>query len=383
MSWSFRLARIAGVDLRVHVTFVLILIWAAYYWSLVVDDGARGAVFGIFAILLLFVSVTLHEFGHAIQAKAYGIDVEDITLLPIGGVARLAEIPKDPKQEFRIAIAGPLVTVAIVIVLGIVSLAVGRDSLSSPSTMIDDMREGTAGALLDYLLFANIALVLFNLVPAFPLDGGRILRSLLAMRIPYARATQIASVVGQGFALLLGLFGFATANFFLILIAIFIWLGAGQESAMAQIKDVLSGALVSQVMSREPYTLTPTDTLQRPVSLTLTTSQSDFPVIDRDGYVAGLLTLDGVLKGLQEDPNGIVGQYMRRDFPVARPDEKLSDVQERLGASGERTMAILDERGRLVGVLTAADIAEALRLFSAQPELIRRVPKLATPSQGD
>jgi Zn-dependent protease/CBS domain-containing protein len=371
MSWSFRLLRIQGIDIRVHVTFVLILIWAAYYWSVVVDDGLRGAIFGVIATLLLFVCVTLHELGHSFQAKAYGIDVEDITLLPIGGLARLGQIPKDPKQEFRIAVAGPLVNVVIAVLLIAVTVILGRDTFTSPGALIRSMQTGDVGALLDYLLFANIALVLFNIIPAFPMDGGRILRSLLAMRISHARATQIAASIGQAMALLLGLFGFATGNFFLILIAIFIWFGAGQENAMVQMADVLGGALVGQVMSRAPHTLGPNETLQQAVALTLTTTQSDFPVIDRDGYVTGILTLDGLLKGLQERADGRVAEAMRHDALVARPDERLTEAQDRLATSGQRTMVVLDNSGHLVGMLTAADIAEALRLFSAQPDLAR------------
>jgi Zn-dependent protease/predicted transcriptional regulator len=373
MNWSFRLFTIRGIDVRVHVTFVLILLWAAYYWSTVVDDGARGVVFGIVATILLFACVTLHELGHSVQAQAYDIHVQDITLLPIGGLARLDNIPEDPRKEFRIAIAGPLVNVVIAAVLAVVSVFVDTSSLTSPERMIDDLQAGTWRAMLSYLLFANILLVLFNLIPAFPMDGGRILRSLLAMRMPHVQATRIAGGIGQAMALLLGFLGFASGNFFLILIAIFVWFGAGQESAQAEVRHALSGATVSQVMSASPITLMPSDPLLRAVQLTLSSSQSDFPVIDREDYVVGLLTIDALLKAMHESPGVVVGEVMKRDFAVARPDEDVVVVQERLAAERQRAMVVIADNGRLLGLLTANDIAEAFRLFSAQPQLAGRL----------
>lgn len=369
MSWSFKLFTYRDIDVKVHVSFVLILLWASYYWSSVVDDGSRGIVFGIVATLLLFACVTLHEFGHAIQAQAYGIGVRDITLLPIGGLARLDEIPEDPRKEFRIAIAGPLVNVVLAILLALVSYFVVRDLVTSPLTMIDELQNGTWQALLAYLLFANVWLVLFNMIPAFPMDGGRILRSLLAMRIPHSRATRIAALVGQAMALILGLVGFSTGNYFLILIAIFVWFGAGQESSQSEVKHALTGTEVSHVMSPYPSTLSPSDPVTRAVELTLSTSQSDFPVIDRDGYVVGLLTLDEILRTIHQQTGGTVAEAMRRDYEIARPEEDLIIVQNRLAESKHRAMPVISANGQLVGLLTAADIGEAFRIFSAQPEL--------------
>jgi Zn-dependent protease/CBS domain-containing protein len=355
----------------VHVTFVLILIWAAYYWSAVVDDGLRGIVFGVVATILLFVCVTLHELGHSVQAQAYGIQVQDITLLPIGGLARLERIPDEPRQEFRIAIAGPLVNVVIAAVLGVLLLIVDRDTLSSVDRMVDDMERGTWQAMLTYIFYANVALVLFNIIPAFPMDGGRILRSLLAMRMPFARATGIAAGIGQAMALLLGFLGFATGNFFLILIAIFVWFGASQENAQATVRSVLSGATVSAVMSPQPLTLFPTDSLLRAIQMTLQSPQADFPVVDREGYVAGLLTTEALLKGMHDDPGASVGEIMRRDYVIARPEEDVAMAQERLAGAGQRALIVIADNGRLAGLLTVMDIAEAYRLFAAQPELVR------------
>jgi len=372
MNWSFNIFTFRGIEVRVHVTFVLILLWASYYWSSVVDDGVRGVIFGVVATILLFTCVTLHELGHSVQAQAYGIGVKDITLLPIGGLARLDRIPEDPKQEFRIAIAGPLVNVGIASVLAIVSAIVDPDALTSPARMIDDLQAGTWRALIAYLLFANIWLVLFNLVPAFPMDGGRILRSLLAMKMPHPRATKIAASIGQAMALLLGFLGFSTGNYFLILIAIFVWFGASQEGAQAEVRNVLAGATVSRVMSPSPITLAPDDPLLRAVQLTLRSPQSDFPVIDRDGYVVGLLTMDILLKGMHQSRGSNVGEAMRRDFAVARPQEDIALAQERLATAQQRALVVVADNGRLLGLLTASDIAEAFRLFTANPDLGRR-----------
>lgn len=372
MNWSFKLFTVRGIQVRVHVTFVLILLWAAYYWSTVVDDGVRGVVFGIVATILLFSCVTLHELGHSVQAQAFGIHVRDITLLPIGGLARLDSIPEDPQKELRIAIAGPLVNVVIAAVLAVISVFVDRGSLTSPGRMIDELQDGTWRAMVSYLLFANVLLVLFNLIPAFPMDGGRILRSLLAMKMPHLQATKIAGGIGQAMALLLGFLGFASGNFFLILIAIFVWFGAGQESAQAEVRQAFAGATVSQIMSASPITLTPADPLLRAVQLTLSSSQADFPVIDREHYVVGLLTIDILLKGLHETPGVTVGDVMNRDFAVARPNEDIALVQERMASAKQRAMLVIADNGRLLGLLTVNDVAEAFRLFSAQPALAHR-----------
>ena len=203
MSWSIPLLRVRGIAIKVHVTFVLILVWAAYYWGVETGAGLQGALFGVVATLLLFVCVTLHELGHAFQALTYGIEVEDITLLPIGGVARL-QVPDNARQELAIAVAGPAVNVAIAAVLIVIGALTGMTVIEDPSAMTTAMERADWAALLPYLTVANIGLVLFNAIPAFPLDGGRVLRALLALRLDYARATAIAVAIGQGLALLLG-----------------------------------------------------------------------------------------------------------------------------------------------------------------------------------
>ena len=367
MSWSIPLLRVRGIEIKVHVTFVLILVWAAYYWGIETGAGLQGALFGVVATLLLFVCVTLHELGHAFQALKYGIAVEDITLLPIGGVARL-RVPDNARQELAIAIAGPAVNVAIAAVLIVIGALTGTTVIEDPSAVSTAMGRANWGALLPYLTVANIGLVLFNAIPAFPLDGGRVLRALLALRLDYARATAIAVAIGQGLALLLGLVGFLGGNYFLIVIAIFIWFGASQEGEQVALRRMLGGATVGQAMSQRPQVLSATDPLGRAVELTLSTTQADFPVVDAGGRVVGLLTLDDLLRGLRDQPAATVGEAMRRQFPVARPEESVAAAQGQLDEGRVRALPVVQSDGRLAGLLTAADIGEALRLLPVRPQ---------------
>jgi Zn-dependent protease len=368
MGWSITLTRVRGIEIKVHVTFVLILIWAAYYWG---GDGTRGIVYGVVATLLLFLCVTLHELGHALTAQRYGIDVHDITLLPIGGVARI-DVPENPRQELWIAVAGPAVNIAIAALLIVVGAVLSATSLLTPGNLIDSMRDAEWDGLLSYLTLANIYLVVFNAIPAFPMDGGRILRAFLALRMDYRRATGIAVSVGQALAFAFGLLGFATGDFFLIVIAIFVWFGASAEGQQVAVTSVLGGATVDQVMTRQPQVLYPTDSLSRAVGLTLSTSQSDFPVVDGNGRVTGLLTMDDLLRGLQATPGSPVGTVMHREFPTATPEDTIVSVQARLGESGVRALPILGPDGSLVGFLTVGDISEAFRILSVRPQMIGR-----------
>src|SRR2546425_2913217 len=304
MSWSLPIVRIAGIQLRIHITFLLLIVWLAFgYYS---QGGSAVAASRVIFILLLFLCVVLHEFGHAFAAKAFGINTPDITLVPIGGVARLERMPEEPVQELIIAVAGRLVNV--VIALGLF-VAGGSQVLLNPASL-----EG--GTLIAQLFVINIMLVLFNLLPAFPMDGGRVLRALLATRLSYARATQIAATVGQGFAFVFGFIGLIW-NPFLIFIAFFVYIGASQEAALAQMKDVSRRFPVSSAMVREFHTLPKSATLQEAVDALLATSQHDFPVLDESGKVAGVLTRHDLIAALRKgDPGILVGDVMRRDIPT-------------------------------------------------------------------
>jgi Zn-dependent protease/CBS domain-containing protein len=371
MNWSLKLFKIKGIDIKVHLTFVLILIWAAYRWSVNTGEGIEGALFGIAATLLLFLAVTLHELGHSFQALKYGVKVRDITLMPMGGLAQMEEIPEDPNQEFRIAIAGPLVN------FGIAALLIGVGALLDARALVsmEELRASLGGVswsgLLAYLTSANLMLGIFNLIPAFPMDGGRVLRALLAKKMNHAKATKIAAQVGQGFALLMGLWGFMNGSWTLVIIAIFVWMGAGQENQGVQAKHTLGGTTVSQVMTRSPQVLRVNDSLSKAVELTLSTSQADFPVLEwGSSRVAGLIGEADLLRGLQARGSGAAArEVMRTHIPFAGPDDPLHTAQQKMLSGRTRALPVLNSEGELLGLLTADDINEAYRLMMVNPKL--------------
>lgn len=371
MSWSIKLFKLKGIQVKVHLTFILILIWAAYRWSSLAEAGLQGALFGVVATLLLFGSVILHEFGHSLQALKYGISVRDITLLPIGGIAQMEEIPEKPDQELRIALAGPLVNFVLVALLIGIGTLLQAKALITVSELLQSLGQAHWTGMLAYLTMANLALGLFNLVPAYPMDGGRVLRALLAMRLDYGRATTIAVAVGQGLALMLGLWGFSSGSFGLVLIAIFVWLGAAQEGKQVEVKSVLNKMKVSQAMTYQPQTLPMDASLARAVGLTLKTFQADFPVMQKgDSRLAGFLTAGDLLNGLQAHGAATpVSQVMRTHYPTAMPDDLLFRAQQQMTAERVRALPVVHKDGRLIGLLRAEDINEAYRLLSVYPKL--------------
>ena len=360
MSWSLPVFRVAGIQLRIHITFLLLIAWLAFgYYS---QGGSAVAASRVIFVLLLFLCVVLHEFGHAFAAKAFGINTPDITLLPIGGVARLERMPEEPVQELIIAVAGPLVNVVIALGLFVVG---GAQGLLNRSTV-----EG--GGLIAQLLTINIILVLFNLLPAFPMDGGRVLRALLATRMSYARATQVAATVGQGFAFIFGFLGLFGPNPFLLFIALFVYIGASQEAALAQMKDVSRRFPVSSAMVREFRTLSENDSLQEAVDALLATSQHDFPVVDETGSVAGLLTRHDLIAALRKNDPGLrVGDVMRRDIPTVTTGTRFEDAFRIMQECNCPAVPVLDRMKRLVGLLTPENVTELMMVHSAMPQ--RRV----------
>lgn len=371
MNWSLKLLKVKGIDIKVHLTFVLILIWAAYRWSVSTGEGMQGALFGIVATLLLFLSVTLHELGHSLQALKYGVKVRNITLMPMGGLAHMESIPEDPNKELRIALAGPLVNFAIAaLLIGLGALLDAR-ALISFDELIESLGRVSWSGLLAYLTSTNIILGLFNLIPAFPMDGGRILRALLARKMDHAKATRIAAQIGQGLALLMGLWGFMSGSWTLVLIAIFVWMGAGQESQGAQVKHTLGGATVGQAMTRSPQVLRVNDSLSKAIELTLSTSQADFPVLEwGSNRVAGLLSEIDLLRGLQSLGAGAaVREVMRSRIAFVAPDEPLHAAQQKMLMGRTRALPVLNHEGELLGLLTADDINEAYRLMAVSAQL--------------
>lgn len=369
MSWSIKLFRVKGIDVKVHLTFVLILIWAAFRWSSSTGQGWEGALFGVVATLLLFTSVLLHEFGHSLQALKFGVPVKDITLLPIGGVAQIEEMPETPGEELRIALAGPAVNFAIAAILIAVGFLLQASAVVTLPELGASLGSASWGGMLSYLTMANLLLGLFNLIPAYPMDGGRVLRSLLALKLDYNRATSIAVSLGQALALLVGLYGFMSGSYTLILIAVFVWMGAAQEGKQVEVKGVLQQVTVGQAMSRQLVTLSPHDTLAKAAGLTLATTQADFPVLDdASGRLVGLLTAHDVLRGLKEEgESGRVNRFMHTTFATTKAAEPLFEAQQQMDRAKLRALPVVDGERRLTGLLTVEDVNEAYRLLSVSP----------------
>jgi Zn-dependent protease/predicted transcriptional regulator len=355
MTWSWKFARIAGIDVYVHATFVMVVAWiAVLYWN---ESHSVAAVLdGVGFLLALFGCVVLHEFGHALTARRYGIRTRDITLLPIGGVARLERMPDNPIEELKVALAGPAVNVVIAVVLaGWLQASGGWESVD---------RIGVAsGGFLERVMLANVFLAVFNLLPAFPMDGGRALRALLATRMEYTRATHTAAAIGQGMALLFGFIGLQ-GNPMLIFIALFVWIGAGQEASMVQMKSALAGIPVRRAMLTDFRTLSRAHTLGDAADLVLSGSQQDFPVVD-DGRLEGLLTRGDLLAALtRHGRQAAVGEHMRRECPTADASEMLEAVLARLPGRDCLTVPVT-ERGALIGLVTMDNVGEFLMIQSA------------------
>jgi Zn-dependent protease/CBS domain-containing protein len=353
LKWSFRLGDVAGIPLRVHATFPLLL---GYVALLSARSGASlaGTLQGLVYVLALFACVVLHELGHALTARRFGIVTRDITLLPIGGVARLERMPEDPWQELWVALAGPAVNVAIAVFLALVLALAGEPPSLQPLGVAE-------GPFLQRLLQTNVALVLFNLLPAFPMDGGRVLRALLATRLPHVRATRLAASLGRGMALLFGLAGIlGLASPFLVLIALFVWIGASQEAAAVEIRSSLAGVPVRRAMLTEFRVLRPSDPLSRAVEMVLAGSQQDFPVLDQDRVVGVLLRSDLIAALSRAGPDAAVAGVMRTEFATATSAEPLEAALPRL-RSAAGPLPVL-EGGRLVGLVTAENVGEFLAI---------------------
>jgi stage IV sporulation protein FB len=353
-----------------HVTFPLILVWSAIQFGFLTRGGLRGAVFGVVVTLLLFAIVVLHELGHSVAAQRYGVDVRQIVLLPIGGVAQLARIPEKPIQEFVISIAGPLVNFALAIILAIVGLILGFNmGFDQLSGMVQGLGSLSLISLFGYVFSSNLFLGVFNLIPAFPMDGGRVLRALLATRLSYARATAIAVTIGQSLAMLLGLWGFLQGNFFLVLIAVFIYMGAGQEGQSVQLRSVLGGLAVEQAYARGAIALNPNSSLREAVDLTLNSFQADFPICDGEKLV-GLLTHARIVEGINKyGPDTPISSVMLTGIEPVSPRDGLIDVQRRLAESKIDALPVV-EGGSFKGLITTREIAEVYRLVSSRADLL-------------
>jgi Zn-dependent protease/predicted transcriptional regulator len=363
MGWSFRLARIAGIDIRIHITFFLILVLGGLQWG--TPYGLSGALFGILLMILLFVCVTLHELGHGVVAQRFGIPVREIVLLPLGGVALLGRIPDKPLHELLIAVAGPLVNVLLAALLFAATGAGTLVGVLDGSSLAAGALQPSLETALFWLLQANVALVLFNLIPAFPLDGGRMVRALIAMVTDYRRATRIATLIGQALAIVLAVFGILSGNLLLTLVAVFIFVGAGQENTQGQARAVLRTLRVGDAYNKYALTLEVGDRVSKAVDYILTSYQPDFAVL-QGGRLLGIVTRDDVLRSLGTTPEDVfVNGIMQREIIRVEADATLDEVRETMAAKGVRVVAVYSGE-RYLGLVSIEDIAEAFAVISFQ-----------------
>jgi Zn-dependent protease/CBS domain-containing protein len=364
MAWSFPIGRLFGSEIRVHITFLLLLAWIGV--SHYQHGGTAAAVQGIAFILALFACVVAHEFGHALAARRYGIRTPDITLLPIGGLARLERMPEQPRQEIIVALAGPAVNVVIAAVLMLVMRThvelAALQRLDSPA--LDFMVR---------LASVNVFLVVFNLIPAFPMDGGRVLRAVLSYWFPRPRATNIAARIGQALAFGFGFFGLVGGNPLLIFIAIFVYLAATAEARMVGLQDVSRSVGVADAMITRFETLSPQSTVGDAARLLLQTTQHEFPVVDGAGRLRGFLTRNAMIQALsQSGADTPVLNAIDAEIPTVPVSARLEQALTLMQSGNAPAVGIVDRDGRLVGYLTSENIGELMMLKDAGGESASR-----------
>jgi stage IV sporulation protein FB len=359
MGWSLNIGSVAGTAVRIHLTFLLFLGWifgAAY-----ASGGSDAAWTSLIFIVLVFLCVLLHEFGHIFTARAFGVQTPDVVLLPIGGVARLERIPEKPREEFLIAIAGPLVNVVIA---GVLLLFAGADVSSNAAMAAVD---NTKIPMVDRLAAVNLFLALFNLIPAFPMDGGRVLRALLSTRLGFVRATEVAASIGQGFAFLLGFIGLFY-NPILIFIAIFVYLAAASEAHMVALRTVSRGVPVMAATMTRIATLKPDAPIEEAVQVLLQTAQGEFPVVDEANRPVGLLVRADIIRALKElGPNAQVHQAMSPDIAVVDRRKPLDEAVRTMQERSLPAVAVVEPDGRLAGLISTETIGELMMLSQALP----------------
>jgi Zn-dependent protease len=356
MAWSFTIARPAGIEVRVHLTFFALLAWAAgsaWAESGTVEAGLGAAVW----VLAVFGIVVLHELGHALAARRYGCLTKDILLLPIGGVARLEKMPERPREELVVALAGPAVNAMLAIAFAVIAKFAGV------SLIVDVVDDVATLSLLAQLVWINVVLGVFNLVPAFPMDGGRALRALLAMRIGRQRATRIAAGIGKSLAAAFGFVGLF-GNPVLVLIAVFVWFGASAEVGQTELEAALQGARVEDAMVTRFWSLPVGSPISAAVDAILAGFQAEFPVM-RGPQCVGILGRDAIVRALGSDgPTASVEAHMQTQVAFVPIGTSLTGAVATLREAEATTLLVMDG-DRVVGLLDAEQIGEFVMLGQA------------------
>ncbi len=367
MGWSLKLGRIFGIDIKMHFSFILIVVWGALFYG-----GSAGPLYGVLVTLALFSLVLLHELGHSLAAMAYGIPVKDIILLPIGGVARLERMPEKPLQELVVALAGPLVNVVLAAILlpVVIGLGVWNGSFMAFT------QAGLAG-LLSFLLLANISLAVFNMIPAFPLDGGRVLRAILGFFTDYQKATKIAVRIGRLMALALGIYAIISGQIFLALIAFFIFIVGGQEGQAVAARGLLRRIQAGQIVNSHRVALSPHATIDQIAPMVMGGNQTNYAVLDPiSGELLGVTTGQRVARALANGNRYLdITEVMdhAHAIPVVPFSATLDEVQAKLESSSNRVAAVYD--GSIFrGLISVDDIYRAFNFLSQQRRVLRPRP---------
>ena len=359
-SWSLRVGKFFGIDVFIHWTFWILIGWI-FLMHLGMEDGAKQAVWGVLFILALFGCVVLHEFGHALTARRFGVVTKDITLYPIGGISRFESLPEKPGQELLVGIAGPAVNLLISLILWICLRVAGQEipdfgAIGSSHNMFQM-------PFLWSLFLANLVLAVFNLIPAFPMDGGRVLRSFLSLFMDRLYATTIAARLGQLLAISFVFFGFFY-NFWMVFIGLFIYLGAGGEAAFEQAKSALAGLTVKDALMRRFTVLKPETTLKQAVDALLNSQETEFVVVNEDKPV-GLLTRTEIIVGLSKHgENAPVSQCMITDFLVVNAEMKLADFFQLVLEKGQ-TVALVMSDNSFQGLIDKDNVEEKMLVQQA------------------
>ena len=349
MRGSITIATIFGTKVRMHFTFLILLVWVGAGEALA--RGAEAAITGIIFVLLLFVCVIAHEFGHVLVARHYGGRTRDILLLPIGGVSRMERMPEGPAQELAVAVAGPAVSIAIgAVLIALVGFPTAQ-SIESPALQ----------SLLPRLAATNLFLALFNLLPAFPMDGGRALRALLAMRMDRVAATKIAARFGHIIAVLFVLLGLISGNPILLLIGIFIYFGASAEAADTELRQLAQTLMVSDVMRSNVQPIASSASLSDGIALMLKAGQHAIPVTRPDGSLAGVATKDGIIRAVHRSgKETAISEAVQEDVPVVASHQRLADALELMQGHSAPAVIVVNPQGELTGMLTPETLSDLM-----------------------
>ncbi|MEQ8702381.1 MAG: site-2 protease family protein [Phaeodactylibacter sp.] len=362
MSWSLKILRLFGINVYIHWTFLILLGWI-FLSSLGAGQNIQQALLSIAFILTLFACVVLHEYGHALTARRFGVSTRRITLLPIGGVASLEKMPEKPREELLVAIAGPAVNLVIAALLfSVMQIA----DIHFPTEQLEDPSQiSLSNAFIPNLLAVNIILVLFNLIPAFPMDGGRVLRALLAMKYDRAKATAIAAQIGQFLAIGFVFLGFMY-DFWLIFIGLFIFLGASGESRYEATRHLLTDLKVADVLMHQFTKMDAWSPISEAVDTLLDGQEKDF-IVTEQGDLIGTISRDDILRGLQEvGPGERIKRIVNTNWSKLSPELELNKAYELMNQQNLSICPVYSNEGELLGVLNTENILEAIMIERAR-----------------